>query len=59
MDMYPDPSGPNGEAWMLCESCGLMVDHNGERVSAAWDSHGNSGMRFPEDSDLRGGATDQ
>lgn len=31
-DWHPDPSGPNGEAWMVCESCGLMIDHKGNRV---------------------------
>ncbi len=25
-DWHPDPSGPNGEDWMICESCGHVVD---------------------------------
>lgn len=28
-DWHPDPSGPNGEAWMVCEACGLCRDHFG------------------------------
>lgn len=31
-DWHPDPSGPNCETWMICESCGLMIDHKGQRV---------------------------
>lgn len=27
-DWHPDPSGPNGEEWMLCEHCALMVVHS-------------------------------
>lgn len=29
-DWHPDPSGPNGEAWMVCESCGFVIDHKGK-----------------------------
>ncbi|MCV2216863.1 hypothetical protein [Thauera sp. Sel9] len=41
-DYHPDPSGPNGELWMICESCGLMVDHDGKVVA------GEAPMSFHE-----------
>lgn len=31
-DWHPDPSGPNGETWMICESCGYVIDHKGNPV---------------------------
>lgn len=33
-DWHPDPSGPNGETWWICEACGLMRDHTGVVVDA-------------------------
>lgn len=25
-DYHPDPSGPEGEIWLVCEHCGYMED---------------------------------
>ena len=33
-DYHPDPSGPNGETWWLCEGCGYTLDHNNNVVTA-------------------------
>jgi hypothetical protein len=29
-DWHPDPSGPNGETWMICEACHFARDHEGK-----------------------------
>lgn len=28
-DYHPDPGGPNGETWRVCEHCGYTKDHHG------------------------------
>ena len=26
-DWHPDPSGPTGQTWMVCEYCAYVIDH--------------------------------
>ena len=33
-DFHPDPGGPNGETWWVCEYCGYTEDHTRTVIDA-------------------------
>ena len=37
-DYHRDPSGPNGEDQLICESCGYTEDHHGNVVEEGYYS---------------------
>lgn len=40
-DWHPDPSGPYGQTWMICESCGLeMIPETGTAKKDCPHPHG-------------------